>query len=268
MVNEESVPAISRGTSPADPQTQRPSKKLLITPFSHNSFPSSSAHSTPDKAAAPLQHNNVPSGPQDAEHSTGSSDVSWVAEAEDEEGVSGGRASDESWIAEDVGEAGTSTSHPPLSRPISISLAKKELSQMVDQGTPSPSHNIMSEGKPGIAESSSFLLTPGAEMTVQYCANPAFAEKPTEAASPPNAVAPVANHHHSEAARQEVVSGWRGVWKAESDRIPCRVPSQLQKALVPSLPTHRKSTAPLMPTEMAQREAHLWPGKGILHLFL
>ena len=77
---------------------------------------------------------------------------------------------------------------------------------MVEQGTPS---HIMGEGKPGIAERSSFLLTPGAEMTVQYCANPAFTEKPTEAAPPPNAVAPVANHHQSrpsEATRQEVVS--------------------------------------------------------------
>lgn len=189
---------MSRGTDPAK-STHRPFRKLL-TPFaarigspSSSKFPSSQKGKLP---AHPL--NNVQSKPhssseQDAGQSTDESDVSWVAEADDEDERSHvdfkkgniSNSSDESWVAEDdePGPSNGPLEDRPISRPVSISLAKKELSLLAETGSPStPSGYVVGEGRLGVAEQSSFLLTPGAEMTVQHVANPVYADRSPEVA--------------------------------------------------------------------------------------
>lgn len=138
--------------------------------------------------------------PGNTTSSTDDSDSSWVAEANDKDAVdlvelTETTNSDESWIAEDEGKPGHSNNgyvNRPVSRPVSISLAKKELSILANNDTPmTPYTFVMGEGKSGVAQQSTFLVTPGAEVTVQCIANPVFASRPPEVAFPEGASATV-----------------------------------------------------------------------------
>lgn len=184
------------GTSP-NTSTHRPFLKSFSPFAAHSSTPSSSKFNLSlgtDQTGNTHPLNNVQSEPhppsqQDAQED---SDASWVAETGDDEPGKKGNAtsnsSEESWIAEDDGLPGPSNGpveQHPVSRPVSISLAKKELSLLTTKDLPSipPDTYLMGEGRPGVAERSSFLLTPGAEMTVQCVANPVYADRSPEVAS-------------------------------------------------------------------------------------
>ena len=179
---------------------------------------------------------NAKSKPHDSEQdggqSTDESDVSWIAEADDDPPGRvvpkeiGNLNSDESWVAEDSDQPGPSNGPAPFSRPVSIALAKKELSLLADTDSPStPYAYVVGEGKAGVAEQSSSLLTTGTEMTVQYVANPAYADRSPEMASASRAVAP------AEA----------GIPSAKSHRL--QVPSATSKSVsVTSLSTQHAST--------------------------
>lgn len=127
----------------------------------------------------------------DQERSTDDSDVSWVAEdngdatppeVEKMEQMRGNSSSqsDESWIAEDNDDTSTVLDRVKSRvRPLSISLVEKELSDAMENGSPStPFSYVVGEGTAGVAQQSTLLLTPGAEVTVQYVANPTFSNKP------------------------------------------------------------------------------------------
>lgn len=124
-----------------------------------------------------------------------SSERSWVAEADDDDlcidylnrvpEASSFNGADTSWIAEDDSDVGGSRPYP---RPVSISLAREELRDLAHKVVPStpssPFEYVIGEGQPGVAQNSTFLLTPGAEVAVQHVVNPGFTSQSASSAHP------------------------------------------------------------------------------------
>jgi hypothetical protein len=94
--------------------------------------------------------------------------------------------SNASWVAgEEDARPGSSCGSHIAPRPVSISLARKELSLLSKAGpSTSPHVYVVGEGQPAVAKQSSFLVTPGAEVDVEYIANPVYADRSPEVATP------------------------------------------------------------------------------------
>ena len=98
--------------------------------------------------------------------------------------------SDASWVAEDDGkdhDQSKPKSDPVTKkhskRPIRISLVEE--SSFVEEDEPSPCYTYkLGEGKASIVQSSTYLVTPGAEVTVQSIINPAYDNKLPKLTSP------------------------------------------------------------------------------------
>lgn len=141
--------------------------------------------------------NNVQSRGQlpepDRGHSSDDSETSWVAEANNEGAEAAGMVdltvgndsndTDESWVAEDDGPPPSSSVN---ARPVSISLAHKELSSLTKDTptTTTAQECVVGEGTAGVAQGSTFLVTPGAEVTVHCIANPVYSNRPPQVTSP------------------------------------------------------------------------------------
>ena len=130
------------------------------SPYSHEK-PSRETPDSADTSVDPLEQKNT----------SNDSEGSWIAEADVE-------VLDTSWIAEDDTEL---TSGDPfvdrkVSRSMQISLSKEE---ETSKGVlNSPYSYVLGEGKVGVVQSSTFLVTPGAEVPVCRVANPVYSNGP------------------------------------------------------------------------------------------
>jgi len=141
--------------------------------------------------------NDLPMGSQsldDQGECSDDSNVSWVAEA-DEQGADSASPIQANHLDDNetsrVAEDDEDYSKPSkmavknrVSRPNSIALAKKKLSGLESSVmADTPYTYVLGEGRATVASKSTFLVTPGAEVTVQCIANPMFVSRPPEVAS-------------------------------------------------------------------------------------
>lgn len=215
MVCEDSTAGDSRALNPAD-HTSSPANHNRAVSFADHTNPPvapgrgqfAPSHSFNKPQLGPNRNhmrklslgtfNNVKyrahSSEPDIGHSSDDSDASWVAEANNEgadmvdlttANISNG--SNESWIAEENEPLPTCSGdpRPPPPRPISISLAQKELSLLTKGAPNTTTHSyLVGEGEAGITQGSAFLVTPGAEVSVHCIANPAYTNRPPHVTSP------------------------------------------------------------------------------------
>jgi len=108
------------------------------------------------------------------------SETSWVAEDDEDYSKPSKVAVDD----EDHSKPSKVAVKNRVSRPNSIALAKKELSGLESSVmADTPYTYVLGVGWVTVASKSTFLVTPGAEVTVQCIANSVFVSRPPEVAS-------------------------------------------------------------------------------------
>ena len=244
----------------------------IFTPIPEFTFPKPSLSASPDPnpfsrsegvdqgEASSVNHYLQPPVPE--LDSTDDSDASWIAEACKEvtnEGQCGGPSNgDDSWVAE-ADEKSVGDCQVP--RPMSITLAKEELTRLSGSATPTPLYTYaVGEGQAGVAEQSGFLLTPGAETKVHYVANPVYADK-SSANRTPEVHLPASEKTRGNARRKGMSSGMSSLLSKFRPAMHRSVVSSLNSTPVMSslnstahMMSSLNSTAPQGTSEPVDRE--------------